>query len=93
MKGDEMGGDAGRGHWHFQILVWFGLHAVSISYTRNLCLLPPSPHPPLFLPCFLCPLLQVVKNLPRMQAPGEGNVYRSYPVTGTSALFPLDPGE
>ena len=36
---------------------------------------------------------QVVKNLPRMQAPGEEQMYRNYPVTGTSALFALDPGE
>ena len=26
-----------------------------------------------------------------MQAPGEEDVYRNYPVTGTSAMFPLDP--
>ena len=93
MRGDEKGGGVGGKHWRFEVFVLFGLHAVSLPYTYYLCLLPPSPHPPPFLPFFLCPLPQVVKNLPRMQAPGEGNVYRSYPVTGTSALFPLDPGE
>ena len=66
------------------MLIWAREAYALLDSTR------PLPHisSPLFLYA-----VQVVKNLPRMQAPGEEQMYRNYPVTGTSALFALDPGE